>query len=276
MESQSRCRVALAVLAVTSCSCLGLNFEKKKPPIMPLVEPLRGRARITTGQEFRVGTFSFGAEKGEGADFCDIIPAMILTELHSGGRFSVFEGGAIRTSTGQVLNEQAAKQYLDGYLSGTITSLSSQQVCFEVRLSNAINHEVLYGRGMCAPISDKRQLDRAAIKRISDDIERSIKKIGNSVVTGSDGTTVFFDKGSEAGVMRGMVAYVVATGDTVRDPEMHRAVETFTGSEPGGLGAAAAAVIIGEIYVNAVEEGVGVGTLFKGDYVIPGDTLYFK
>ena len=254
---------------------------------LPLVNAQRPRPRIQLQREFRLGTFDFGKIAGDTHELGITIPAMLLTELRDGGRFAIYEGGNIRTSgrvlsvtgdqtKGFPLNEGNAHEYVDGYLSGTLTSFTNQQACFDLRLSNALTQEVLYARTVCVAIANDGRVDRPAVKRIAEEIARAVKQVGNSKVTSADGALVFCDKGAEAGVARGMVAYVVGTGDTVQDPEIHQAVQRYTDADPAQLAIATTPIVVGEIYIISVEDRYSVGVLYRGDYAIPGDTVFFK
>ena len=245
---------------------------------VPLASPQQPRQRILVQREFRLGTFDFGRAAGDSHELGKVIPAMLLTELRDGGRFAIYEGGNIRSngSKPEPLNESNASEYVDGYLSGTLTALGGEQACFDLRLSNAVTHEVLYARPVCIAITVDGRADRDAVKRIAEEIARAVKQVGNGKVTSADGRVVFCDKGGQAGVSRGMVAYIVGTGDTVRDPAVHKEVQQYTGVDPAGLATIATPVIVGELYVVSVEEQYSVGLLFKGSYALPGDTVFFK
>jgi hypothetical protein len=264
--------IILVLLATFALAC-----RPSKMPPTPTPSP--ARARMLVQKQFRLGTLDFG-----GSEIGDALPAMLLTELRALGRFSVKEGGGIRTgrgdaSLGAALSEKTASEYVDGYLSGTITSRDAQQVCFDVRLSNAVNHEVLFAKSTCAPLqsaADTMLPDRDAIKRLADEITRAIKQVGHGKVTAVDGELVFIDKGADADVMPGMVAYVVGTGDSVSEPAIHMSVKDYTGIDPAQLVGAATPVVVGTVYIASVEKEYSVGLLFLGDYALPGDTVFFK
>lgn len=267
-------RLALLGALGTLGACIPLSFNSDKEPIVPTVGANHTRPRISAAREFRLGVFDFGGGRDSERDLADIIPAMILTELRYGARFSVFEGGTIRLRE-DPLNEANAKDHVDGVLSGTVTMVSPQQVCFDLRLANAVNFEVLYSRNVCVPVVEQRLSDRSSLKRVAEDIERSIKRVAYGKVTSADGNVVFCDKGSNAGVLRGMVAYVVATGDVVQDPEIHRRVHAYTSAtDTPTIGAAPG--VIGEMYIIAVEPEYSVGVIHRGSYMVPGDTVFFK
>jgi hypothetical protein len=148
-------------------------------------------------------------------------------------------------------------------------------VCLDLRLSNAVTHEVLYARSVCVPL-DGGKVDRPAIKRIADEIALAVKQVGNGTVISADGRIVFCNLGRRDGVSRGMVAYIVGTGDTVHDPAIHQVVQRYTSVDPAQLLVVAAPVMIGEMYIVSVEDRYSLGTLYKGSYALPGDTVYFK
>lgn len=257
----------VCALAITACG---------SRTTMPLVSPQTPRERFLVQREFRLGTFDFG-RVSDSRELSKVIPAMLLTELRDVGRFAIYEGGNIRAhgTTGDPLHEGNASQYVDGYLSGTVTTLTDQQACLELRLSNAVTHEVLYSRPVCIALENEK-VDRDVVKRIAEEIARAVKQVGNGAITSVDGRMVFCNKGSKSGVSRGMVAYIVGTGDTVRDSSLHQQVRTYTGVDPAQLTTIATPVIIGEMYIVEVYPKYSVGLLHKGKYALPGDTVFFK
>lgn len=263
-------RISIQVLA-----CLSVLTACSSIPV-PLVGPQQPRERILVQREFRLGTFDFGKVPGDPHDLGVVIPAMLLTELRDGGRFAVYEGGNIRSDGSEPLNEGNASQYVDGYLSGTLIAAGEQQACLDLRLSNAVTQEVLYARSVCLATESGGRVDRAAIKRIAEEITRAVKQVGNGKVTSADGRIVFCDLGGRHGVTRGMVAYLVGTGEAVRDPAIHQIVQRYTGVDPAQLLTVATPVVIGEMYIVSVEDRYSVGLLYKGSYALPGDTVFFK
>jgi hypothetical protein len=318
-----------AHLVLGASAVLGLGCSQAARPPTPV--PARARERLVVHKQFRIASFDFGRNVDEHFNpLTEALPAMLLTELRKTGRFEIYEGGNLRVhvSGGETLTESNAWRYVDGYVSGTITSEDAARVCFDVRLANSVNHEVLYAAAACAdlmreaptpsaapataatpaaagsepappvqsppvqppPVQPPPVLgpkaprgvvpamipDRKALERVAQELTRAIKNVGNGKVTAADGQLVFVDKGVEADVMPGMVAYVVATGDAVKDPSVHKTVAAVTGVDPARLAGAITPVIIGEMYIVSVEKGHSVGRLFRGDYVLPGDTVFFK
>jgi curli biogenesis system outer membrane secretion channel CsgG len=270
------------VLGVLLFSC-----TKQAQPPVPL--PSKARARFYVPKQFRLATFDFGrraasAQNEKGAPTSTggleaAIPAILLTELRESGRFLVYEGGNIRGNGGEALNEKTASEFVDGYLSGTITSEFKDKVCFDVRLQNAHNHEVLFAKNMCAGYSSSANLmqpEREAIKRVAEEISRVIKQVSYGQVVSADGHLVFVNKGKKHDVGRGMVAYLVSTGDSFRDPNVHTLVRDYTGVDPAAGAAGSTPVVVGEIYIVSVEDDFSIGLLFKGDYALPKDTVFFK
>jgi hypothetical protein len=266
------------LLAVATGGCMHLTT----PPT-----PLPGGARppIVIQKQFKVAALAFEVHRAvepEIATFGNAIPAMIVTELRAQSRFSIYEGGGIRVQgkNEAPVTEEKASLFVDAYLSGTITSLEPEQVCFDVRLSNAVNHEVLFARAMCAKVQQAAapkksfSVDRDAIRRLADDLARSIKQIGSGTVTSADGKLVFINKGAKSDVMPGMVAYIVGTGDSSSDSAVNQAAEQYTGVSAAS--ANQAPTVVGELYVVSVEDSRSVGVLYKGDYALPGDTVFFK
>ena len=254
----------------------------------PIPTPSAGRERVIAQKLFRIGALDFGTRSESSADvsLAAALPAILLTHLHETGRFSVHEGGALRTGDSAPMTEGRAKEIVDGYLNGTITSLSGTEVCFDIRLSNAVNHAVLFARTTCTKVTMeasagagaplKIQPDRSAVKLLADDVARAIKQIGSARVVSSDGGLVFIDKGQTAGVMPGMVAYVVGTGEAVADPAIHRNVQAYSTADAARLASLATPVVVGEVYIMSVEPNYSVGVLYTGAYAVPRDTVFFK
>jgi hypothetical protein len=296
--------------AVASVALVALVGCKVNMPPTPV--PQQARHRLLVQKEFSVASFDFGrrgnteppgapgapptsaaavaavagASAGYGLE--QALPAMILSELHNEGRFAVYEGGNIRAGgKGEALNESSAFEYVDAYLSGTITSLAKDKVCFDVRMANAISHEVLFTKTACVPLqpdgsgvappvasAPNAQPQRDAVKRLTDELSRAIPKIGYARVTSADGRLIFIDKGAKDGVVRGMAAYVVSTGDSVHDPAIHGTVASFAGVDPASV--AMSPIVVGELYVLSVEDTYSIGNLWKGEYALPKDTVFFK
>jgi hypothetical protein len=257
----------LVALLVAGC-------QPRQPPT-PI--PPQARPRLQLHKLFRLGAFDFGRGPDEKNNLGQALPAMLLGELQETGRFSIHEGGNIRQH--EALNEGTAKDLVDGYLSGTITSESASQVCFDVRLANAVNHQVLFTRTTCIGYQAGDRLmvpQREPLKRLAEDIARAIKQVGYAPVLSADGDLVFVEKGASVGVVPGMVAYLVSTGDTIHDKAVHVAVKEFTGVDPAYSLTVSTPVVIGEIYILSVEDKYCVGVRYRGSYVLPGDTAFFK
>jgi predicted regulator of Ras-like GTPase activity (Roadblock/LC7/MglB family) len=268
----------LVLGSLVLASALGLGgVGCRKSPLPPTPPPVGARQRLVVQEQFRLGALDFGAD-----GIADALPAMLLTELAKLERFSVYEGGGIRSNKelGSAITEDAAFQYTDGYVSGTITSREADKVCFDVRLSNSVNHEVLFAQATCAGVQiagDSKMIpDRAAIARLAEEITRTIKQVGDAKVVSVDGPLVVVAKGKDAGVIPGMVAYVVGTGETLADEALHKSVLQYGAVDAAELQGVSSRVVVGEIYVVAVEEKQCLGRLYRGDYVLPGDTVFFK
>lgn len=253
----------------------------------PIPYPNDARERHVVHRLFRVGALDFGT-RSEGVPDVSLaaaLPSMLLTELQGTSRFTVHDGGGIRVGGNlAAMTEDTAKEYVDAYLSGTITSLTATDVCFDVRLSNAVNHAVLFTRSACTKVSIeagppaplKIHPERAALTLLAQDIARAIKPIGSARVIAADGHLVFIDKGQESDVMPGMVAYIVATGEAANQAELHRDVQTYAAIDTATVGGISLPVIVGEVYIASVESNYSVGYLYLGDYAMPRDTVYFK
>lgn len=202
------------------------------------------------------------------AAYTQAIPAMLVDELHEQGRFAIYAGSAF--------TEAEAKDHVDGYLDGTVIKVSREQVCFELRLTNAVTFEILYTRFTCIPLDKDQIPNREVVKRAAQDLSRSIKQVGNAQITALDGPLVYLDKGEGAGIARGMIAYVVGSAERTTDPAIYGALKGYVGV--GGLAArtGTSPVIVGQIYILSTEDDVSIGRLYQGDYALPGDTVFFK
>ena len=270
-----------SLLTLAAGTLLSAGCARGKLP--PLVAPVTPRRRLLRSGNFRLGVLDFGSSDKEGQPGQNVyltkaIPAMLATELKSAGRFAVHEGGGIRASGG-AMAEQSAHEVVDGYVSGTVTSETAAETCFDVRLSNAFTQEILYAKSACIPVTrgaGTAAPDRAAVKRVADELSRAVKEVGNARVTAVDSKFVFISKGSESDVLPGMVAILVATGDASQSADRHKEIHLMTKVDPEAFDSAKVAVIIGEIAIVSVEKDYSVGVLYNGDYALPGDTAFFK
>lgn len=264
-------RLVVTVIALLVLSACG---EYRRP--IPV--PVRERTRLVVPKSFRVGTLDFGrGDRKSGVG--DAVASLLLSELKELGRFSVFEGGSLSATDSRseaVLSEGNARNYVDGYINGTLTNLTKAEACFDVRLSNAVNHEVLFARPLCVPVNstDGMAIQKEPVKRLAEEMGRAIKQVGYMPISSADGRIVHLPKGKDAGILPGMVAYVVATGDTVSDPAIHAAVREY--ARDAQSTSATSPVVVGQLAVYAVEDKYSVCELYDGDYVIPGDTVFFK
>ena len=281
MKSWKRNTMWIALVASGVVGC--------KTTFPPLPQPTATRARLIIQREFGVAAVEFGRQNVEKdaspVNLANAIPAALLRQMREVGRFSMFDGGGLRldgpqkglvrnaqTRTGLALNETTANRFVDAYLSGTLLSSNGTQVCFNVRLANAVNHEVLYAANTCVASAG----DRRALRRLAEDISRSVKRIGNAQVKSVYGKRIIVDKGGNSGIIRGMAAYVVATGENVTDPKIHQQVQAATGFNTQETITAGSDVVVGELYVSEVNPDFAVCYMYKGDYLVPGDTVYFK
>lgn len=264
---------------------LGLDLAACASAAPPPAIPVAPRARLVRPGQFRLGVLDFGTSNTNVGpsvfklvDPAKAIPALLAAELKKGKRFSVHEGGGIRVGGG-AMAETVALDYVDAYVNGTLVSDAPAETCFELRVHNAVNHEVLFARNACvgAQRSDTTYVpDRAAVTRLADEVSRAIKEVGNAKVTAVEGKLVYIDKGADSDLMRGMVATVTATGDATQNEKTHEAIMRLTGVNPATLRSAREPVIVGMIYLFNVQRDYSVGVLYAGDYAIPGDTVDFR
>lgn len=227
----------IVFLSLVSCGTLSAP---------PIAKPAPVRPALSVYEHFRIGALNFGDAREYGMrtneqstpvdNMGRMLPAMLLSELETTGRFAVYEAGAIRAGSGfkPVLSEATATGMVDGYLSGTITGWDTTlgQVCADVRLSNAYNHEIMHTSHLCMTASispDKMGIDRASLKKLAQEIARAVKRIGYARVIGAEGRRVLVDKGTRNGIKRGMVAYLRDTGSAEQDTIVHAFVSEFTG-----------------------------------------------
>jgi hypothetical protein len=258
---------------ITVCALLAL-VACRAPNEPPTPFPTGARTRLIVQKQFKLGNMDFGD-----GELSSAIPAMLLTEIAAGGRFSVYEGGGIRGRKNAAITESSAQKYTDGYLSGTVTSKSPTDACVDVRLSNSFNHEVLFAKETCLTLEAGESVmkpDREAMKRLADEISRTIKEVGNAYITSVDGRLIFIDVVKEKGLIAGMVGYVVSTGSSIDDKKIHESVANFSGVDPSRIVAASTPIVVGEVVIVQVEEKFAVAELYRGDYALPGDTVFFK
>jgi hypothetical protein len=250
----------------------------------PIVRPGFVRSNVVCTKQFSVAALDFGYTGAEGwvEDLRRSIPAMLLTELFGEGRLAVYDGGSIRLPVSdELIKEATASQFVDGYVSGTITSHvlanGTGKVCFDIRLSNAKNHQVLFAQPACVSVrreSDTLALERNDIRGVATAMSAAVKQVPAGSIISAEGDLVTINRGTSAGVTRGMMAYLTADGDgrpnKIVDGVVGRLVPSAL-ARTGGMSA-----VVGEMYVTSVEADRSLAVLFRGDYAVPGDAVYFK
>lgn len=295
------CAAASIVLGMLgACSSL--------PPTPPLT---RLRQLLIAYPHLRVGVLNFGGAHGANADYARTIPAALLMELKELDRFIVYEAGGIRIDNSASMNEDKAKEIVDMYVSGTISSVSSGQVCAEFRMANAVSHEVLYVGSHCIPNGEGERHNK--LKIVAKEIAASvaIDKIGGAMAEKVDDTLIYLDKGENDGVRRGMIADLIAKGEYVysQREEVLKQVTEVTGvtkditliasecrtakSESAGRSKRSTVEnntsgncgtrqpinmphIVGALYILSVQPQTSIGILYKGDYALRGDSVRFR
>lgn len=291
MRAKLFCVIGLTLLG----ACRPPDLPVSNRP--PVAAPDGLRTPLTAGKKFSIAAMDFGTPGSEEDMMSSALPGMLLTELEREGRFAIYEGGNIRHPDGhELIPEAEAGKFADGYLSGTITGRKvtaggSGEVCVDVRLNNSQNHEVLFATSACLPFqasafrapdekasggAEKVTIEREGVARIAAELSRAIKQVSNRRVLAAEGRMITVDAGKTAGISRGMVAYLVATGERTNDAEVHRSVANYTGASPSEAPWVTAPVIVGEMYVVSVEDDHAVALLYRGDYGLPGDTVFFK
>jgi len=279
--------VVLSSILLTAC----IRTRTDMPPI---ARPSRIRQPLIVGKQFRVVVLDFGttvSEREESTAYLErALPAMILAALsketygpsdHKIPRFALYDGGIARRNEA-VIEEQNASDVADAYLTGTIVARRADEVCFEARLANAINHQVLFvaPTATCAKL---KPADAGGYPKIAEqagltlavDIGKAIQKIGDGKILSADGKLVILNQGRDAHVLPGMPAYIVDASQSQNDDALDKWVSSYT-TIPAGEVSERPPAVVGEIYVLSVEETYSIGLLFKGDYAVPGDTVYFK
>lgn len=282
--------VALSLaIALCASACSSVQKPVGRPPI---AIPAKVREPLITGKKFRVAALDFESPGTDKDQLSASLPAMLLTELANYGRFAVFEAGNLRRGRQEeILSEQSAKDHVDGYLSGTITnrrvgSDGRGRVCVDVRLSNAQNHEILVAEQACSEASfsanGTRWVERRALVSLAETISSKIPDPGGLQVLAAEGKLVTINQGCVAPghpqcLLRGMVAYLEASGGRSEKDSFRAEVEALTGArrdaqDPWTLNPQ----IVGEMYVVSVEADHAIAVLYRGDYAVPGDTVHFK
>ena len=279
----------LLLLSILSAACI-----PHRTGMPPIVSPGRVRQTLVVGKQFRVVVFDFGSKddsKQENNAYLErALPAMILSSLkketvgprdHQIPRFAVYDAGIARRNQA-IIEEKNANEFADAYLTGTIVGRRTDEVCFEARLANAVNHEVLFvaATPTCAKLKPgdagaHPKIAEAAIVALAAEITKAVLTIEKAKILSADGKLVVVDKGSDAGVLAGMPAYIVDTGVATADPAVAKLVGEYS-TVPEAESVERAPAIIGEIYVLSVERKHCLGLLFRGDYALPGDSVYFK
>jgi hypothetical protein len=281
---------------------------------VPIASPGQVRQPLVVGKKFRVVVLDFGSKdegKEESTAYLErTLPAMILKELRNPAhgadgekrqveekrkddekpedgknpRFAIYDGGIARWREAAI-SEANAKEFADAYLTGTIVARRAEEVCFEVRLANAVNHQVLFVSKVpiCAKLKTSeasaypRVAEEAATK-LEAQLSDAVLKIGNGKIVSANGKLVTINMGRKSHVLPGMPGYIVDTGVSTNNPAIDEVVRAYTAlpvEDPRNTHKPPPD-IVGEVYVLSVEEDYSVGLLFRGDYALPGDTVYFK
>lgn len=223
-------------------------------------------------------------------------------------RFTLFDHGNLR-SGGPLTEGNAGRPpfELDVLLTGTLLSPTDQQAgaCYDVRLINAVSNELIRSYGRYCPDQAK---GGTSAENLADGIAK-LEQGSQATVTSVQGRMVIIDKGRKSNVLRGTVARLVAGGDTMlslhkvqgrateaaerlretapRRKEMRERVMRYSGAaqeptlermtiELQGHEERLIEEVVGEIYIAAVEENHSVGVLFRGEYALRGDLVFFK
>lgn len=270
MPTKPQLRLALSLLSLFLSACAVTLL----PPA-----PNRARQRLVHYKELRVAVLDFTPWYGEKGDHSKTIPAILLSELETGGRFSSHESAGFQ---GKI--DGSGDKYIDMYVSGTVVSMTSNQICVEVRMSNSVSHEILYSKLHC--IANQEPGRRKNIKVIANEIAKSVDKdnISLGTVLGVDGKMVILDRGTKVGVKPGMIADLMAASerlDTARHPVLYNRILDYTKllAEEGLIRKqplSEVPIIVGSVFIVSVAEGYSMGVLFRGDYASPDDKARFR
>ncbi|MGF1470064.1 MAG: hypothetical protein ACFCGT_28420 [Sandaracinaceae bacterium] len=274
--------IAARVALATGCARL--------PETPPVAHPTPVRTPLVVYERYRLAAMDFGwvgtEDGGVLTQIAAALPAALLTQLGATGRFSVYDGGSIRQ---RALVERNANERLDGYVSGTITSWdlgrTPARVCADVRLASAYNHEVLQGMQACFDVQVRERhvdVERPRVEALAQELARGIPQLDNARVLAAEGSLVMLDRGANAGVLRGMAAYIRATGELASDRELGELVTSFTNARPRVRQAGDQAVssqlpaIVAELVIVSVDDFTATAERVRGDYVLRGDAVVFK
>jgi hypothetical protein len=261
------------------------------PPIAP---PGHVRQTLHTGKRLRIVVLDFGAKPETNADtekaaLERTIPAMMLAELKKARefsdpsepteRFEVYDGGIERRQKAEI-EEGNAHEVADAYLTGTLLSRKEGKVCFEVRLVNAVNYQVLTVRSACARVRNEQAgtdpVEPEPVMAIIDEIGRAMQPLQAGTVLSADGKLLIVNRGRALGVLPGRIAYLVDRGIADPDKNVTTWVHRYASIPAFENEVRAPAPIVGELYVLSVEKDYSVGLLYKGDFAVPGDVVQFK
>lgn len=251
------------------------SSQDAAPPI-PL--PVAGRRSLVPYREFRVMVMHFSQPaRATPSEHTTAIPAWLITELKktTPGRFSVYEMGNVGTSGEKetlVVNRDNAKDFVDGYIEGTITpSAIPGNVCFTVRLANAQSHEVMYARSECVNPNSARL--GTELGQIAHDLEQAIEPTARSQVKKVDGDLVALEFPKDKQISRGMVAYL----EPPRDPAVEQLYEKVRDYTKESRPRFPEQPVVGELYIlyADIKARRAIGKVYKG-YAQPGDEVTFK
>lgn len=260
-----------------------LGCATNQAAVPPVLEPSGARGTLVTNQRFSLVALDFGTENDARGRLTQTLPAMLLTELNRYGRFAVHEAGGIRRSEAEeAFSEKNASELADAYLSGTIISDTGGKACFELRLANSQNHEILYADAHCVDVSThdgqvsvKRENVTALARQVSDSIPQISAR--GKVVEAEDGLlTIDFQLGPKQVMPRGMVGLLLATGDSPGDRAGEKMVREYARIPVNDFNGPEHSPVVGSVYVVSVQGNRCQAVIYQGEYGVPGDEILFK
>ena len=282
----------LAALGVMSIACATDGPRPTLP--FPTPQAIEPRPQIAATRKFSLAILDFDAtsdatsEKLGASGLRVTLPAMLATELQRDGRFQVHEAGNLRRPLGsELLDEASSSQNIDGYVNGTIVTArasetgETEQVCFEVRLSNAYSHAMMFARSICSAVRVPNAtlgVERAGVKQVALEMSQALTRAPSGRVVHVSGRHVYIDRGRAEGIKNGMVALIIPTARTARDEHSLKLVSDYTGIASSEIPPIEERGAIAQITVLALSEEPhrSIALLVRGGRVAVGDTVLFK
>ncbi|HEX9577375.1 MAG TPA: hypothetical protein VF993_06460 [Myxococcales bacterium] len=278
----SRRASLIAALALCACAKEYVIVPDSQASMPALIAPELGRRPLRpppTSYKFRVAVLDFTDQTNSAGDLVRTMPDILTTSLFDTRRYDIYDRGQLRNKSPQEVEKEvhdlAVNGIIDGEILGSITRFSpaDRTMIIDVRLINGRSSAVMFAREQ--PIHYKGVLDVQVERKDLQELAKLIKDavpedVPEARIAAKNGDELVISAGSNLGIIKGMTAFVVASGDTIEHPESGETLSSRS--------------LIAEVYVTAVEKQICRAQIArprpdeerKGFYIQVNDLVRFK